>query len=429
VTDMDDQELLREYVGRQSQDAFRQLVERHLPMVYSAARRIVHDAHLAEEVAQNVFATFARKARIIRPPQVIGGWLYNTTRHLAFNAVRGEQRRREREQTAIAMQTVDLTVNNPSIDEHLEPAMAELEPGDRDALVLRYLENRTLREVGVELGVSEDAARMRVNRALDRLRTAFDRRGVTAGATILAAGMTAGGISVPAGLAATITAATIAPTGGLAAATFQMVTTAKVKLIIAAALSVSVLVPLLLQQRKIESLRVENNRLRNEMAHVSDAERSPNGDQVLPELGSRPEQVKQLRQDRSELLRLRGEVGLLRRELAERRQNQGAKTVAEAQAAVPELPVGSIKFVDYDVQGVLPIYAELAELRLNVEPSVIALKAKITLENTQALTRLEAVALVEQTLRDQAGVVVIRSNETPGEATVMQAKRAVSSVK
>jgi RNA polymerase sigma factor (sigma-70 family) len=201
---MDDRELLGEYAGRRSQDAFRQLVERHLPMVYSAAQRILHDSHLAEEVAQNVFTTLARKATSIQPPQIVGGWLYNTTRHIALNAARSEQRRREREQTAAAMQTLDLAPDDPRFIEHLEPAMAELAGEDRDALVLRYLENRTLREVGAELGISEDAARMRVNRALERLRAGFARHGVTASAMILATAMTSSASPLPAGLAAAI---------------------------------------------------------------------------------------------------------------------------------------------------------------------------------------------------------------------------------
>src|SRR5436853_7801414 len=101
---MEDRELIRAFVVDRSQDAFRRLVERHLPMVVSTAPRMVRDSHLAEEVEQNVFTMLAQKAPAIRPPQVVGGWLYNTTRHLALHAVRSEQRRREREQTAFAMQ-------------------------------------------------------------------------------------------------------------------------------------------------------------------------------------------------------------------------------------------------------------------------------------------------------------------------------------
>jgi len=102
ITDMDDHELLRKYDRERSEEAFRELVDRHLGMVYAAARRMVGDWHLAEEVAQDVFCTLARKAGTVRPPHVVAGWLYQTTRHLAMHGVRSDQRRREREQTAVA---------------------------------------------------------------------------------------------------------------------------------------------------------------------------------------------------------------------------------------------------------------------------------------------------------------------------------------
>src|SRR4026207_2540666 len=104
---MEDRALLDEFVRSRSQSAFRELVTRHLPVVYSTARRLVRDSHLAEEVAQAVFTTLSQKAESIQPTQVIGGWLYNTTRHLAMHAVRTEQRRREREQIACAMQSLE----------------------------------------------------------------------------------------------------------------------------------------------------------------------------------------------------------------------------------------------------------------------------------------------------------------------------------
>src|ERR1041385_5269977 len=176
--DMDDYELLREFVLRRSEDAFSRLVERHLRMVLSAARRMIGDDHLAQDVTQNVFTTLAQKARGIQPPQVVGGWLYNTTRHLAMHAVRGERRRREREEAAAAMQSRESESDTNRVLEQLEPAMAELDADDCDTLVLRYLEDRDLREVGAEFGISEDAARMRANRALERLRAVLGRKGV-----------------------------------------------------------------------------------------------------------------------------------------------------------------------------------------------------------------------------------------------------------
>ena len=236
---MDDRELLDEFVKARSQAAFRELVERPLPVVYSAARRMVRDSHLAEEVAQSVFTTLAQKAETIRPPHVLGGWLYNTTRHLAMHAVRTEQRRREREQTAYAMQALDQSQppRESGIAEHLEPAMSELDAEDRDALVLRFLANRGLREVGAELGVSEEAARKRVSRALERLRTVLESRGVTATSVLLASALTASTLAVPVGLGATVTATALTgisiQTSTAIAATKAIVMTAMQKTLIA----------------------------------------------------------------------------------------------------------------------------------------------------------------------------------------------------
>lgn len=228
---MEDRELLDEFVRRRSQTAFRELVERHLPVVYSAARRMVRDSQLAEEVAQLVFTTLAQKAAAIRPPQVLGGWLYNTTRHLSMHAVRTEQRRREREQTAIAMQALNAPSEAPDIAEHLEPAMAELSDEDRDALVLRYFANRGLKEVGAELGISEDAARKRVVRALERLRTVMEHRCISITTVLLATKLTASIVAVPAGLGAKISAAAFS-TVTAATLTKATIMTLKTKLMI-----------------------------------------------------------------------------------------------------------------------------------------------------------------------------------------------------
>lgn len=118
---MDDRQLLQEYIRSQSQEAFRQLVDRHLPMVYSTARRMVHDGHLAEDVAQNVFATLVQKAAVLGASPIVGGWLYNTTRHLAMHAVRTEERRRQREQAAVAMQPLQTADETSRILENSSP--------------------------------------------------------------------------------------------------------------------------------------------------------------------------------------------------------------------------------------------------------------------------------------------------------------------
>ena len=313
---MDDRQLLNLFGESQSQDAFRQLVDRHLPMVYSAARRMVHDSHLAEEVAQNVFTALAQKAESIRPPQVVSGWLYNTTRHFAMHAVRGEQRRREREQTAVVMQALDFSPDDSRLAEHLEPAMAELDADDRDALVLRYLENRPLRDVGAELGISEDAARMRVNRAIERLRTAFQRRDVTVTAVLLATAMTASTGAVPVGLGAaiataslaTVTTATLAQT---AVITVNWLNAKAVAVVLGAAVLAGSGTYLAMQQR------VANADASARAALVQQEQLTSARDEARAAAQAREQELESLRKEVAELPRLRGEVTRLRGEAQE----------------------------------------------------------------------------------------------------------------
>ncbi len=209
---MDDHGLLREFVQSRSEAAFGKLVERHLRMVYAVACRIVGDSHLAEEVVQNVFTTLAQKAPTLGRRQVVAGWLWHTTRHLALHTVRAEHRRRARELAAVTMQTPDQNEETPEhVLAQLESALAELDPADHEALVLRHLENRSLRDVGRELGISEDAARMRVNRALEKLRAVFTAKGIKVSSALLLtvlAGSTAK--AVPLGLALVITSTAFA---------------------------------------------------------------------------------------------------------------------------------------------------------------------------------------------------------------------------
>jgi RNA polymerase sigma factor (sigma-70 family) len=229
---MDDRNLLQDYVKCRSEAAFQQLVERHLPMVYSAAHRMVRDSELARDVAQSVFTTLMQKAHTIRPPQVLGGWLYNTTRHLAMNTVRAEQRRRNREQTAFAMQSLDIPSDTPDLREFLEPALADLDDADRSAIVLRFFENRSLREVGTELGISEDAARKRVDRALERLRLGLKRQDVVITTALLGPALVATTMAIPSTLVRTISSVALAavPIAAPSLMTTILALLAKVKL-------------------------------------------------------------------------------------------------------------------------------------------------------------------------------------------------------
>jgi RNA polymerase sigma factor (sigma-70 family) len=191
---MGDWELLQAYATQRSETAFAELVQRHVHWVYSAARRQVTDRPLAEDVTQAVFVLLARKAGRLRPGTSLTGWLFRTTRFVAQTALRAQRRRQRSEEVASAMSTADLTRSERDSPEeiwnqlapHLDEAVAALSESDRSAILLRFYEQKSLREVGERLGLSEDAAKKRVTRALDKLRAFLTRRGVALGALGLA---------------------------------------------------------------------------------------------------------------------------------------------------------------------------------------------------------------------------------------------------
>lgn len=208
---MNDAELLRGFVERREEAAFAQLVERHLNPVYSTALRMVREPALAEDVAQSVFVQLARKAPTIREAQSIPGWLYRVTHCQAVNAVRAEQTRRRYEAEAMKDAQPDLHAAWESISSGLEEAIATLNPAEQDLVVMRYFQNRSWREVGAAVALSEDTVQRRVDRALNKLRAYFGRTGVAVPATVIGLAVAAYAVhAAPAGLAADVTAASLA---------------------------------------------------------------------------------------------------------------------------------------------------------------------------------------------------------------------------
>ena len=226
MPESDDIALLKEYAESGSESAFAELIARYVNLVYSAALRGVGDAHAAEEITQAVFIILARKAKSLGDKTVLSGWLYQTARLTAANYLRGEIRRQHREQEAY-MQAI---LNEPEseawrqIAPLLDDAMGRLGEKDRNAIVLRFFENKNLSEVGAALGASEDAAKMRVNRALEKLRKFFTKRGVTHSAVIIAGAVSANSVhAAPVGLAKTISAVAIAKGAAASGLTLTLV--------------------------------------------------------------------------------------------------------------------------------------------------------------------------------------------------------------
>lgn len=227
---MDDSLLLRRYVEDHSQAAFAALVDRHVNLVYFAAlRRANGDPHQAEDIAQGVFTTLSRKAAALTTHTTLAGWLYTTTQFTAREAARREQRRRHREQKAHAMnEALDQPARDPDWEQVrpvIDDALHDLAPADREAVLLRFFQNRPYAEIGDALRLTENAARMRVERALDKLHQALARRGVTSTATALTTALAVPAASAtPAGLAQQFATAALAAgsaAGGTAAlATF-----------------------------------------------------------------------------------------------------------------------------------------------------------------------------------------------------------------
>src|SRR2546426_278094 len=206
-----DLELLKRYARDLAQDAFAEIVHRHLDLVYSAALRQVRSPQLAEEVAQSVFTDLSRNAPRLKSDTVLTAWLYQVTRRTAIDVVRGEARRQLREQLAVELTDMN---THPStwlqIEPLLDEAMESLDAAERSAILLRFFENRSLRDVGQTLGTSEDAAQKRVSRAIERLREFFSKRGMAVGASGLVAALCANAVqSAPLGLGTAISTAAV----------------------------------------------------------------------------------------------------------------------------------------------------------------------------------------------------------------------------
>jgi uncharacterized protein (TIGR03435 family) len=238
----DDWQLLEDYASRNSEEAFRELASRYTGLVYQAALRQTGNHYTAEEITQAVFIALAQKAAKIPKQAILAGWLFRAVRFAVLNHRRDDECRHRHEQEAFDMQNQPQVQTNPldpvweTIVSVLDEALARLPTADREVLTLRYFADKSHKEAAVLLGVSEDAAKKRVGRALEKLRGAFARRGIHMASTALSAALSAHAApAAPAGLSLTVAAVAIAKapaaasTGALAASIIKLMAWANVK--------------------------------------------------------------------------------------------------------------------------------------------------------------------------------------------------------
>ena len=336
MTELNDHELLAEYAHSGSEAAFAALVERYVNLVYSAALRFTGNPHHAQEITQAVFVTLAGKAGGLRRSVVVPGWLYQTARLTAANFVKSEIRRQKREQEAYMQSTLNEPEAPPweQVAPLLDEAMGCLGETDRNAVVLRYFENRTAEETGTLLKLTAAAAHKRVERALEKLRKFFSKRNVTVGMGGLGVLISANAVqSAPTGLATAISAAAISgtaiSTATLITATTTIAMTTIQKTIIVAALAAAVGTGIYAVHQggqlrgQIQSLEDQQAPL---TAQIQQLEQGRNrASNQLAALQAENARLKS-GSNTTELLKLRGQVGTLRQRAAanEAKSNQPA---------------------------------------------------------------------------------------------------------
>ena len=334
----DSQKLIVEYVESGSEGAFRELVTRYIDLVHSAALRLVGgDSHLAEGVAQTVFADLARTARTLSSDVMLGGWLHQHTCFVAAKTMRGERRRQSRERQAAEMNALQehSELNFSQVAPILDEAINELAEPDRTAILLRFFEQHDFHRIGETIGSSGDAARMRVARALEKLELLLKRRGITSTAAALSVVLSANAVqTAPVGLATSISTAALAGTGlststAIAATKMIAMTTFQKTLVTVTIAVVAGIGAYEAHQtsRLHEEVRTLHQQRTPSTERIQQLQRER--DEAANMLPSLAEENERLNSNAAELLKLRSEVTRMRNQSHELAQTRPADTEKE----------------------------------------------------------------------------------------------------
>jgi RNA polymerase sigma factor (sigma-70 family) len=344
-----DAQLLREYAEHGVEAAFTEIVIRHTDLVYSAALRHVASPDIAREIAQSVFMSLARTARVMSPQLAqdasLAGWLCRSARNVSLTLRRDQLRRYSRERQAMEdLNTMpDVSPDWEQLRSVLDDAMAQLSENDYDALVMRFFKNQDLRSVGLALGISDDAAQKRVSRALDKLRETLAQRGLTTSAAALSTIVSANAVqAAPAALALIISNASLSAGATLctsaAAANIQALTMTTLQKAVLAMTLAAVGGTVIYQAQRVSSLRSQIERSENQ--HIALVQRlQRERDQVFKQVSWLETENARLKssQNTAGVLRLRGELAQLKAAAREQESDPDASAGATVGRRVSQL--------------------------------------------------------------------------------------------
>jgi RNA polymerase sigma factor (sigma-70 family) len=337
------QQLLAEYVETGSETAFRELVARYISLVYSTALRLVEgDTASAEDVTQIVFLHLSRNARKLAGEALLGGWLHRDACYVAAKTLRRERRRQAREREAVLMNSLEdhSPANLDKVARLLDEAINQLGTEDRTAVLLRFFEQHDFRAVGAALGSTEDAARMRVTRALEKLQVLLKHRGVTLSAAALGTALAGEAVSAaPVGLAASVAGSVLASSaagGGMAATVLKIMAMTKLKVALGTVVAAGIGTTLVLERQAQAKLGEDNRVLQQQVEQLTRLSEANQGlSDLLAQGSTNGSPLDQLGRLRNEAAQLRQQKRGLEQALAENRQLRSARAGESARPLSP----------------------------------------------------------------------------------------------